>query len=77
MFFMERNFSSGSSNGTFVNRSRLSKNGEESALTEIFSNDEIRFGTEVEDKTIKVRQKCIIADVTLIQPDGEELGENL
>ena len=42
----------GSSNGTFVNNIRLSKSGEESKMTEIFSNDILRFGSDIVDKVI-------------------------
>ena len=47
---------SGSSNGTFVNNIRLSKSGEESKMTEIFTNDILRFGSDIVDKS---RQVCI------------------
>ena len=40
----------GSSNGTFVNNIRLSKSLEESKMTEIFTNDLLRFGSDVLDK---------------------------
>lgn len=40
----------GSSNGTFVNNIRLSKTGEESKMTEIFTGDIIRFGSDIVDK---------------------------
>ena len=40
----------GSSNGTFVNNIRLSKSGEESKMTEIFSSDILRFGSDIVDK---------------------------
>ena len=42
----------GSSNGTFVNNIRLSKTGEESKMTEIFTGDIIRFGSDIVDKVI-------------------------
>ena len=40
----------GSSNGTFVNNIRLSKTGEESKMTEVFTGDIIRFGSDIVDK---------------------------
>ena len=40
----------GSSNGSFVNNIRLSKAGEESKLTRIYTNDVLRFGSDVLDK---------------------------
>ena len=40
----------GSSNGSFVNNIRLSKSGEESKLTRIYTNDILRFGSDVVDK---------------------------
>lgn len=40
----------GSSNGTFVNNIRLSRTGEESKMTEIFTSDIIRFGSDIVDK---------------------------
>ncbi len=43
----------GSSNGTFVNNIRLSKSGEESKMTEIFSNDILRLGSDIVDKVVK------------------------
>ena len=42
----------GSSNGTFVNNIRLSKSLEESKMTEIFTNDLLRFGSDVLDKVL-------------------------
>ena len=62
----------GSSNGTFVNNIRLSKCGEESKVTEIFSGDSLRFGSDVVDKSKNVTQKCIVAKVQLFYPDGSE-----
>ena len=55
----------GSSNGSFVNNIRLSKCGEESKVTEIFSGDSLRFGSDVVDKSKNVTQKCIVAKVQL------------
>ena len=61
-----------SSNGTFVNNIRLSKCGEESKVTELFSGDSLRFGSDVVDKSKNVTQKCIVAKVQLFYPDGLE-----
>ena len=44
----------GSSNGTFVNNIRLSKGGEESKMTEVFTNDILRFGSDIVDKSRQV-----------------------
>jgi len=60
----------GSSNGSFVNNIRLSKCGEESKLTQIYTGDLIRFGSDVVDKAKNVTQKCIVAKLKLIYPDG-------
>ena len=62
----------GSSNGTFVNNIRLSKTGTESELTEIFSGDIIRFGSDVVDKSRNVTQKSVIMKITLVLPDGRD-----
>uniref|UniRef100_A0A914VGV3 FHA domain-containing protein n=1 Tax=Plectus sambesii TaxID=2011161 RepID=A0A914VGV3_9BILA len=61
-----------SSNGTFVNNQRLSKGGEESAPTEIFSGDIIQFGVDIVENTKKVTHGCIIAMVRLFHSDGTE-----
>ena len=62
----------GSSNGTFVNNIRLSKTGTESELTEIFSGDIIRFGSDVVDKSRNVTQKSVIMKIALVLPDGRD-----
>jgi len=62
----------GSSNGTFVNNIRLSKCGEESKVTELFSGDSLRFGSDVVDKARNVTQKCVVAKLSLYHPDGGE-----
>ena len=62
----------GSSNGTFVNNIRLSKCGEESMVTELFSGDSLRFGSDVVDKARNVTQKCVVAKIRLYHPDGGE-----
>ena len=63
---------SGSSNGTFVNNIRLSKCGEESKLTELYTGDSLRFGSDVVDKSKNVTQKCVVTKLTLYFPDGLE-----
>eukprot|EP00092_Neocalanus_flemingeri_P014649 GFUD01015811.1.p1 GENE.GFUD01015811.1~~GFUD01015811.1.p1 ORF type:complete len:777 (-),score=220.64 GFUD01015811.1:932-3262(-) len=60
----------GSSNGSFVNNIRLSKCGEESKITQIYTGDLIRFGSDVVDKAKNVTQKCIVAKIKLYFPDG-------
>jgi len=61
----------GSSNGTFVNNIRLSKASTESEMTEIFTGDILRFGSDVVDKSRNVTQKCVIMKISLVHPDGE------
>jgi len=61
-----------SSNGSFVNNIRLSKCGEESKVTQVYTGDLIRFGSDVVDKAKNVTQKCIVAKLKLFYPDGEE-----
>ena len=53
-------FFTGSSNGTFVNNIRLSKGGEESKMTEIFTNDILRFGSDIVDKSRQVYNPCSV-----------------
>jgi len=60
----------GSSNGTFVNNIRLSKTGEESKMTEVFTGDIIRFGSDIVDKSRQVTQKCIVTKLKLYDADG-------
>ncbi|XP_059087343.1 sarcolemmal membrane-associated protein-like isoform X2 [Tigriopus californicus] len=63
----------GSSNGSFVNNIRLSKSGEESKLTRIYTNDVLRFGSDVVDKQRQITQKCVVMKVRLFYPDGPEV----
>jgi len=62
----------GSSNGTFVNNIRLSKGGQESELTEVFTGDILKFGSDVLDKSRNVTQKCVMMKVQLFLEDGSE-----
>lgn len=62
----------GSSNGSFINNVRLSKAGAESELTEVYTGDIIRFGSDVVDKSRNVTQKCAILKLRLINEDGTE-----
>ena len=64
----------GSSNGSFVNNIRLSKAGEESKLTRIYTNDVLRFGSDVLDKSRLVTQKCVICNVRLLRPAAKTWG---
>jgi len=66
---------SGSSNGSFINNFRLSKPGEQSLATKIYSKDILRFGSQVNDKYKKVKEKCVIAKVLLFMPNGAEAAE--
>ncbi|XP_065829145.1 sarcolemmal membrane-associated protein-like [Oscarella lobularis] len=58
-----------SSNGTFVNRQRLSRSGEESAPFEIKNGDELQFGVDVVENK-KVTHGCVIATVTFLKDDA-------
>lgn len=62
----------GSSNGTFVNNIRLSKAGQESELTEVFTGDMLKFGADVLDKSRNVTQKCVMMKIQLFLEDGSE-----
>merc|ERR1719499_891 len=66
---------SGSSNGTFINNIRLSKPGKESEPVEVFSGDIIKFGSEVEDKNKKVKQKPVVIRATIIVDDKVDTRE--
>ncbi|EDO46949.1 predicted protein, partial [Nematostella vectensis] len=61
-----------SSNGTYVNNVRLSKGSEESEPRELRSGDIVQFGVDVVENSKKVTHGCIIANVTLFLPDGQE-----
>ena len=41
-------------------------------MTEIYTNDLLRFGSDVLDKSRQVTQKCVICKVRLFHPDGSE-----
>eukprot|EP00092_Neocalanus_flemingeri_P001703 GFUD01001818.1.p1 GENE.GFUD01001818.1~~GFUD01001818.1.p1 ORF type:complete len:625 (-),score=203.65 GFUD01001818.1:374-2248(-) len=62
----------GSSNGTFVNNIRLSKAGQESELTEVFTGDMLKFGADVVDKSRSATQKCVMMKIQLFMEDGSE-----
>ena len=75
LLFQEGKFfivDTGSSNGTFVNNIRLSKCGEESQPTQLFTGDSLRFGSDVVDKAKNITQKCVVARIQLFHPDGSE-----
>lgn len=59
-----------SSNGTFVNNTRLSPN--ESEPHELSSGDIVQFGVDVMENNRKVTHGCIIATLKLYLPDGKE-----
>ena len=50
----------------------FSKSCKESEMTEIFTGDILRFGSDVVDKSRNVTQKCVIVKVTLHHANGEE-----
>ena len=55
-----------------MNNIRLSKTGTESDLTEVFTGDILRFGSDVVDKSRNVTQKSVIMKITLELPGGKE-----
>jgi pSer/pThr/pTyr-binding forkhead associated (FHA) protein len=57
-----------SSNGTFVNKERLSRSGEESNPVEIKAGDELQFGVDVIENK-KVTHSSIVGRVTFISLD--------
>lgn len=61
-----------SSNGTFINKSRISPANETSDAVEIHSNDIIQFGVEVIDNSTKVIHCCIMIKIKLFYPNGSE-----
>ncbi len=64
----------GSSNGTFVNNVRLSRAGEQSEPTRLYSGDVLRFGSDVQDKARRgaMLQKCVVCTVALFHPGSDE-----
>ncbi|CAH8538165.1 unnamed protein product [Dicrocoelium dendriticum] len=65
-----------SSNGTYVNNTRVVKSGdEEFADRELFSGDIIRFGVDVVEH--ETTHGCIIARVTLFHANGVEAKQNV
>lgn len=62
-----------SSNGTFVNNQRLSKNAEESSPRRLFTGDMVQFGVDVMENQRRVTHNCIVATVELYHPDGSEV----
>lgn len=65
-----------SSNGTFVNNTRVSKRDDsDSCDRQIFSGDVIRFGVDVVEND--TTHGCIIASVALILPNGQEAKPKL
>ncbi|CAG9863539.1 unnamed protein product [Phyllotreta striolata] len=58
-----------SSNGTFVNNSRLNP---ENSIHELSSGDIVQFGVDVVENNKKVTHGCIIATIKLYLPDGKE-----
>ncbi|XP_057661099.1 sarcolemmal membrane-associated protein isoform X1 [Diorhabda carinulata] len=58
-----------SSNGTFVNNSRLTQ---DNGHHELSSGDIVQFGVDVIENNRKVTHGCIIATIKLYLPDGKE-----
>ena len=65
-----------SSNGTFVNKDRLSVANTDSAPREVYSSDIVQFGVDVTENNRKVTHGCIIATLTLYHPTGDEATNN-
>lgn len=61
-----------SSNGTFVNNSRLSEGGKESSPREVCSGDIVQFGVDVVENNRRVTHGCVIVTLKLYLPDGKE-----
>jgi len=76
IFFKEGKFflqDMGSSNGTFVNRQRLSENNNPSAPFPIYSGDVVQFGVDVVENQKRVTHGCVVATIRLFGPDGQEI----
>eukprot|EP00092_Neocalanus_flemingeri_P053279 GFUD01062570.1.p1 GENE.GFUD01062570.1~~GFUD01062570.1.p1 ORF type:complete len:852 (+),score=326.90 GFUD01062570.1:43-2598(+) len=65
----------GSSNGSFINNFRLSKPGHSSVDSLVFSQDILRFGSQVSDRNKMVKEKCIVAKIRIYLPCGTEYKE--
>ena len=65
----------GSKNGSFINNFRLSKLGRTSPEHQLFSQDIVRFGSEVRDRNDVVEEECIMARVRICPSGGEEFPE--
>jgi len=61
----------GSSNGTFINNFRLSKAGTTSDETMIFTDDILKFGSEIETDDGQ-KTKCVMARIKIYTKDGAE-----
>ena len=61
-----------SSNGTFLNGTRLGKSNEDSAPFELNTNDIVQFGVDVTENTKKVTHGCITVDIKLFHRPGVE-----
>ena len=61
-----------SSNGTFVNKNRLSNTNTESTPSELSSGDVIQFGVDVVENTKRVTHGCVVASIRLYLPTGQE-----
>ena len=72
VFYLKDN---GSKNGSFINNFRLSKSGQTSPDHKLFSQDIVRFGSEVRDRNDIVKEECIMARVRICLPGGEEFPE--
>nr|XP_039266177.1 sarcolemmal membrane-associated protein-like isoform X2 [Styela clava] len=65
-----------SSNGTFVNNQRLSKGAEESMPFEVNSGDIVQFGVDVVENSRRVTHGCIVSQVRLYLPNGDEAKQS-
>ncbi|CRL06696.1 CLUMA_CG019598, isoform A [Clunio marinus] len=62
----------GSSNGTFINNTRLSQTCQTSEPFEVSSGDIVQFGVDVMENSRKETHGCIVATLKLFLPDGRE-----
>jgi uncharacterized coiled-coil DUF342 family protein len=65
-----------SSNGTFINKQRLSNTNTESTPTEVCSGDIVQFGVDVVENTKRVTHGCVVASIRLYLPSGEEASKS-
>ncbi|XP_035239254.1 sarcolemmal membrane-associated protein-like isoform X2 [Anguilla anguilla] len=62
----------GSSNGTFINSTRLSHAHQHGPPSQIFTGDIIQFGVDVTESSCNVTHGCVVSSICLFLPDGVE-----